>query len=176
MSFGISESVLNQFLAVMSTLNQAIQNCSPKEWNEDHFDSPFSQVVFHVLIYTDLYLGRDKDDVKKQDFHRENGTLFRDYEEFEDRKPVQVYTKAEVEKYFRFCIDKGRNEILKETEQSLLGESGFHGRNFSRLEMYIYLIRHIQHHAAQLGLRNQAAGGKELKWVGSGSKDIDLDG
>jgi hypothetical protein len=38
------------------------------------------------------------------------------------------------------------------------------------LELYLYLIRHIQHHAAQLGLRNQEIDGTVLKWIGSGWK------
>ena len=164
--------LLNQFEAAMCTLNQCIANCPDGEWSVPHPDGPFSQVLFHSLIFTDIYLGREEEAVKTQEFHEKNKAMFKDYEELEDRKPVQVYSREEIKRYFDFCLKKGRIEIAKESSESLGGESGFDYRKFSRLELYIYLIRHIQHHAAQLGLRIQLSTGRELRWVGSGWKDL----
>jgi len=168
----LNEIILHQFEAAMSTLHQCIQNCPENEWNKEHPDSPFSQVLFHTLIFTDVYLGRSEEAIKIQEFHLQNKEIFRDYEELEDRKPVNLYSKEEIERYFKFLIKKGFEEINKETEKTFYGESGFSFRKFPRLELYVYLIRHIQHHAAQLGLRVQLSTGKELKWVGSGKEDI----
>ncbi|HUX40061.1 MAG TPA: hypothetical protein VMV83_02750 [Rectinemataceae bacterium] len=172
MAANLNTILSNQFEAAMCTLGQCIANCPDGEWSIPHPDSPFSQVLFHALIFTDIYLGRGEEAIKSQAFHIENKAMFRDYEELEDRKAVNVYSREEIGRYFEFCLSKGRTEIGRETPDSLFGESGFDYRKFSRLELYIYLIRHIQHHAAQLGLRIQLSIGKELKWVGSGWKDL----
>ncbi|MDP3180052.1 MAG: DinB family protein [Spirochaetaceae bacterium] len=164
----LDDLVIHQFEAAMCTLNQCIAHCPEEHWNAPHFDSPFCRVLFHVLIFTDIYLGRDEEAIKTQEFHLATKAMFRDYEELEDREPVQTYSLEEIRKYFDFCLAKGREEIAKESEESLRGASGFSFRKFSRLELYVYLIRHIQHHAAQLGLRLQKEAGRELSWVGSG--------
>ncbi len=171
MSFGLNTVILNQFEAAMRTLLQAIEDCPGGEWSSDHLDGPFSQVAFHVLLFTDIYLGRSEEAVKNQDFHLRNKGFFRDYEELEDRKPSYTYARSDILDYFDFCLRKGRTEIPEESNEVLSGESGFPYRKFPRLELHIYSIRHIQHHAAQLGLRNQFSVGKELRWVGSGWKE-----
>jgi len=167
----LNDIITHQFDAAMCTLNQCIAHCPKAHWNAVHFDSPVSQVLFHVLIFTDIYLGRDEEAIKTQEFHLTSRTMFRDYEELDDRDPVQTYSRDEIQRYFDFCLAKGRKEIEQESEESLHGPSGFSFRKFSRLELYVYLIRHIQHHAAQLGLRIQKETGRELAWVGSGWKD-----
>ena len=172
MEVALNTILLHQFQAAMCTLDQCIATCPEGEWSAPHPDSPFSQVLFHVLLFTDIYLGRGEEAVKTQSFHLENKAMFRDYEELEDRKPVEVYSREGIAGYFAFCLQKGEIEIGKESPESLYGESGFDYRKFSRLELYIYSIRHIQHHAAQLGLRIQLSTGKELQWVGSGWKDF----
>jgi len=170
MSSVLNDIVLHQFQAAMSTLHQCIVNCPADEWNREHPDSPFSQVLFHTLIFTDVYLGRSEEAIKSQEFHRAHPEIFRDYEELEDRIPVNLYSRDQIEEYFTFCMSKGDTEIAKETEASFYGSSGFPNRSFPRLELYVYLTRHIQHHAAQLGLRVQLSTGTELRWVGSGKK------
>ena len=48
---------------------------------------------------------------------------------------------------------------------ALAGPSGFHWLKFSRLELHVYNIRHLQHHVGQLNAalrRHQAEG---IKWA-----------
>jgi hypothetical protein len=161
----------NQLEAAICTLNQCVDNCPKKEWHEKHEDYRFSQVVFHTLFYTDYYLSKNEDDFKSQDFHKENESLFEGYEELEDRIPQRIYTREEIDKYFSYCRTKIRLAIESEDEESLSGNSGFEHKNMTRAELYVSLIRHIQHHAAQLGLRVQRITGRELSWIQSGCKD-----
>ena len=162
--------IQNQIEAALATLNQTIENCPLSQWNEKHGYDPFCQVVFHTLFYTDVYLGRDNIDIREQPFHKENHVFFKDYEELENKIPVNLYAKESCMDYMSFCIKKCNDLVSKETGESLMGDCGIARRNMSRLELYIYLTRHIQHHAAQLGLRLQEITGKELQWVGSGWK------
>ena len=41
-------------------------------------------------------------------------------------------------------------------------------KNMTKIERYLNSIRHIQHHAAQLGLRLQFITGKEMDWLSRG--------
>lgn len=167
----INRIILSQIEAALATLKQPLENCPEGEWNESHGDSPFCQVVFHTLFYTDVYLGRDGLDIKDQPFHRENRDFFRDYEEAEDRLPVNLYDRGKCWEYMAFCLEKAGTVLKGETDESLLGGSRISWKKkLSRLELYIYLIRHIQHHAAQLGLRVQGLTGKELDWVSAGGE------
>ncbi|MCG8569352.1 MAG: DinB family protein [Spirochaetes bacterium] len=163
----------NQLLAALSTLMQCINNCPDNEWQQTHGDSPYSQVVFHTLFYTDYYLERTEETFKDQPFHLNNKELFKDYEELEDRIPKHLYTKEECHLYLKHCVDKCKTQLPQEDTELLNGPSGFsHKPDINRAEIHIYNTRHIQHHAAQLGLRVQKIINKELQWVSSGWKEI----
>jgi len=158
------EALSRQLKAALHTLGRAMETCPDAEWQQEHGDAPFSQVVFHALFYADFYLGRDTHPFKAQPFHKAHAATFADYEELEDRKPVRLYEKAFCREYLEHCLAKVDAAVGAETLESLAGESGIDFRRCGRMELYIYGERHIQHHAAQLGLRVQQATGQELKW------------
>ncbi len=157
-------SLASQYSAALSTLNEAIEFFPEPAWSESHPDGSAERVVFHALFYTDVYLGDGLDALKTQPFHESNPEFFQDYEELESREPVNQYDRAACLAYLEFCRGKVERVLAKSTESALVSDSGFQGRDLSRLALHIYNIRHIQHHAAQLGLRNQLAGGKPLAW------------
>jgi hypothetical protein len=165
----MKEIIRNQMLAALSTLNQCLLSCPDNEWQETHHDAPFSQVLFHTLFYTDYYLSSDEGEFKSQDFHKKNKTLFRDYEELEYKQAEQIYIKEEIRAYLDFCQDK-TNEYFNKTEDGNLSKKS-KLRDMTVAELLIDNTRHIQHHAAQLGLRIQQITAKELKWISSGWKE-----
>ena len=118
----------------------------------------------HTPVFTDIYLDWGEDAFRRQDFHQDNPQLFQDYEELEDKTPRNFYAKTDCRAYLDFCRQKVRKVLPTETAQILLGDSGYSWRSISRLGLHIYNIRHIQHHAAQLGLRRQLSGGAPLDW------------
>jgi hypothetical protein len=161
----------HQFEAAFCTLNACIDKCPETAWNERVANYKFCQVVFHTLFYTDFYLGRDEPSFRQQSFHRENERLFRDYEEFEDRAPVLDYDKMSIRTYLDYCRKKAAAAIAAETAESLSAGCGFARRTFSRAELYVYTLRHIQHHAAQLSLRLRLDQKVDIPWFGSGWRD-----
>jgi hypothetical protein len=163
--------IIYQFSASLDTLNYCIQTCPDTEWQEDHKDAPFSQVVFHALFYADFYLGRDSVPFKEQPFHVSHRDKFSDYEELEDKRPEHLYEKEFCLEYLAHCKAKLKATVEAETTETLAGESGIDFRIISRAELYVYNMRHIQHHAAQLGLRIQMVTGKEMPWF-SGAKTV----
>lgn len=163
--------IIHQFSASLDTLNYCIESCPDAEWQKDHKDAPFSQVVFHTLFYADFYLGRDSIPFKEQPFHIEHKDIFSEYEEMEDKIPENRYEKPFCLDYLAHCKAKLKATVEAETAETLAGESGIDFRKISRAELYVYNLRHIQHHAAQLGLRIQMVTGKETPWF-SGAKKV----
>ena len=161
---GIKSALSHQLKASLSTLGNVIETCPDAEWQKDHGNAPFSQVVFHTLFYADCYLGKDTLPFKDQPFHKAHEESFADYEKMEDKKPVRIYEKTFCREHLAHSLSKVDVMMEVETLDSLAGGSGIDFRHCNRMELYIYEERHIQHHAAQLGLRIQQVNGKELKW------------
>ena len=162
------ELIANQFDAALCTLSACIDRCPHVAWSRPVGDLAFCQVAFHTLFYTDYYLGRNEQAFRQQPFHLGNPPLFGDYEELEDRPPVSLYDKASLQSYMDHCRRKTTEVIASETAGSLSGPSGFERRDFSRAELHVYNIRHVQHHAAQLSLRLRIDSNQDIPWIGSG--------
>lgn len=163
--------IAHQFEAALCTLNACVDRCADTAWNSRVANYKFCQVVFHTLFYTDLYLGQDEESLPRQSFHLNNGPFFGDYEEFEDRAPVRLYDKASIRIYLEHCRNKASAVIAAETAATLSARSGFKSRDFSRAELHVQNIRHIQHHTAQLSLRLRLDANEGIPWVGSGWRE-----
>jgi hypothetical protein len=161
----------NQFDAALCTLNACIDRCPESAWHAPVGNLKFCQVVFHTLIFVDVYLGRDEASVRDQPFHLANSDFFRDYEELEDRPQRNLYERGPVKVYLDHCRRKAAAVIAAETEATLAAPAGFHVK-FTRAELHVYGIRHVQHHAAQLSLRLRVDHGVEIPWVGSGWREL----
>jgi len=170
-TFAINSSIMSQLFASLHTLKNCIDSCPGSEWNERHNDYPFSQVVFHALFDCDYNLCDYKKEFREQKFHIENETVFDDYEELEDRKPTKVYENTFSNKYYEQGKKiKGEARIQTKTLDDILELEADVQKNMTKLKRYINSIRHIQHHAAQLGLRLQFITGKEMDWVSRNSR------
>ena len=133
----------------------------------------FCQVVFHTLFFTDFYLGSGVEDLKQQPFHRDHPDFFRDYEELEDRRQVLLYDRPTTRQYLEHCRRKAAAKIEASTAETLEAPCGFQPRTFSRAELHVYNIRHIQDHAGQLSLRLRIDTGCDgTSWVGSGWREL----
>lgn len=164
----LKEVLANQFHAALCTLNDCIDRCPDSAWNSKIVNLEFNQAAFHTLIYTDYYLGDGEETFRRQLFHRENEGRFGDYEEFEDRVQVATYERPFIQAYMAHCRTKLSETIAAETAESLSAESTFPWLTFSRAEVYVYTIRHIQHHAAQLILRLRRDYQQDMPWFKSG--------
>jgi hypothetical protein len=163
--------LVNQYEAALSMLKAAVNQCPDTRWNAPVGTHTFSRVVFHTLYFTDLYLGRDDEaSFRRQPFHLELSPLFADLpadrEPFEDPTP-RVYDRASLLTYLAFCRRKLAEIMATETAETLSAPDIF-GSEITRAERHVNNIRHIHHHAAQLGLRLRLDTGEGVEWVGSG--------
>jgi hypothetical protein len=167
----IKDALAHQYEAALCTLNACIDGCPQSAWNGPVANLAFCQVAFHVLFFTDLYLGPSVESLGEQQFHRDNAQVFRDYEELEDRKQQLLYDKQFIKAYLEHCRQKALQVIATETPDSLAAPAGLARLKFTRAELHVYNIRHIQHHAAQLILRLRLDLGQDMRWFGSGWSD-----
>lgn len=164
--------IAHQFEAAFCTLQICIDRCPDTAWDEPVANLKFCQVAFHTLFFADIYLGPNADALRDQPFHKDHPEFFRDYEELEDRVQVLSYNKPSIEAYLLHCRTKASSAIAEESAESLAGPSGFERRAFSRAELYVYNLRHIQHHAAQLSLRLRLDHQESIPWIGSGWREV----
>ncbi len=167
----VTQVILSQYEAALSTLGWCIDSCPDEAFNAPVIELAFCQTAFHALFYCDYYLGEDEATFKSQAFHVEHADVFRDYEELEYRKQRHLYERAFLLTYLEHCVEKARVSLANATEESLSAPCGFERRPFSRLELHVVSIRHVQHHAAQLGMRLRVGHGVEMPWVQSGMID-----
>lgn len=76
-----------------------------------------------------------------------------------------------IEAYLSFCRGKAVAAMVAETEESLRAPARSFRRNFSRAELHVYNIRHIQHHAAQLIVRLRLDTTVDIPWISTGWRD-----
>jgi hypothetical protein len=164
----LKELIARQFEAALCTLNACIEQCPADAWDAPIANLAFCQAAFHALFYADCYLGLNTEALRQQVFHRDNPEFFRDYEELEDRKQQQMYDRESILAYMAFCRRKASEVIAAETAETLQARCGFDWLPFSRAELHVYNIRHIQHHAAQLILRLRLSHDLDIPWARSG--------
>jgi len=164
----VKELITNQYQAALSTMAYCIEHCPEETWNRPVANWPFYESVFHTLFYTDYYLELAPDSISSQLFHQAHPELFGDYEQLRPIDPTIVYTREQLEMYVDFCLVKAARVMASETEESLSAPAQFPRKDFSRAELHIYNIRHIQHHAAQLVLRLRLDTDVNVPWFRSG--------
>lgn len=144
---GIWREVLwRQFGAAIAMLENALLACPDELWSDRSRQPEYWYVVFHTLFFLDLYLSESLDEfAPPAPFGLEEldpaGVL-----------PPRVYTKEELHTYLQHCRVKCRATIAALTVEQAGEERGFGSIRGSVVELLIYNLRHVQHHAAQLNL------------------------
>lgn len=158
-----------QFEASLFMLNECLTRCPTRHWDGIVGKYPFWQVAYHTLCFVDLYLSPDKAAFEFRDVHPCG------WKEFDEEYPSRRFEQSELIAYLQICRSKAVSTIAGETAESLEGPSGFSWKPFSRGELHVMNIRHIQHHAGQLSayLRRVDAGFQDpeaVRWSSSGWK------
>jgi len=136
----VKKSCWQQFGASLDMLENAIKLCPDMLWDTDRL---FWYWSYHCLFWTDYYLTLDPDSFAPP----APFTL----SEFESggAMPDRTYTKEEILIYLQYCSDKAFNLIKSFTEELVQTPWVNKTKNFTVLEILLYNMRHVQHHAAQ---------------------------
>jgi DinB superfamily len=155
-----------QLEAALCMLNQCIEACPAKHWEDKIANGTFRWVAYHTLFFTDLYLSPSNESFELRELHRRGG------DEREDAMSVGL-SKEESLAYAAICRRKVVDSLAAETRDTLAGESGFSWYPISRGELHLCNLRHIQHHTGQLSaylrrIDHQLGDRKSLPWIRTG--------
>lgn len=162
----IKKTLAGQFEASLCMLNECVRMCPPRYWEGRIANDTFRQVAYHTLFYVDYYLSPNENAFTLRDFNHLGG---------DERSPALSpgLTQDDTPAYLAACRQKAVDTLAAETRESLEGPSGFSWRPISRGELYIYTLRHVQHHAGGMSSYLRRIEGalpdlKALPWVATG--------
>ena len=130
----------SQYLAALDMLKQAIVQCPPEAWDDAREKDRFWFVAYHALKFAHQYL-------------KANEKGYPRWEQRPHSNPGKPFTKEEIlEK-----LAQVENDVIEQIALMDLEEkTGATGALANKLELQIYNIRHIQHHAGELYQRLSA--------------------
>ena len=155
--------IVSQYNAALAMLAGAVQKCPDELWNRAQDRNRFWRVAYHALFYTHLYLQDRHEDFTFWEKHRAEYQL-----DGASGDPIQegpnavVCAKGDILEYVDFCRRLVTDKVPR---LDLDAASGFHWLTFSKFELQLYTIRHIQQHAGELSERLGPDAG--IDWVGS---------
>jgi hypothetical protein len=166
------ENMWKQFGASIDMLKNAIALWPEESWNTN---KKFFYNAYHCLIFLDYYLT-----VPPKKFSSplsftisESGEVPEDG--IDDLIPGRIYSKKELLDYLESNRNKCRTLIGGLTEEKLKErwiEEEESGMNYSVLEILLYNMRHVQHHAAQLNLLLRQGINDAPGWVSRAEDDL----
>jgi hypothetical protein len=139
----LKQTLWQQFGASIDMLKNAIAFCPPECWDTE---KKFWYNAYHCVFFLDYYLT-----MPPKNFSPPKPFSL---SEFEDKMPERTYTKEEVLIYLQFCRNKCRSIIGNMTAE--IAKSNWTNESqtmhYNVIEILVYNMRHVQHHAAQLNL------------------------
>lgn len=163
----IRAALHSQFHAALSMLAESVEKCPDSEWTSERYTSPTWRIAYHALFYTHLYLQKNIGEFHAWIGHREKAEDLSVPLETSQAKGVDIepFTRQEIREYLAFL----RTEVdARLSEVNLEGPSGFDWLPFSKLELQVYNLRHLQQHVGEIDQRLGEAG-MEVHWIGSGN-------
>jgi hypothetical protein len=162
----VRQILTGQFEAALCMLNQCVAACPAEHWEGKIASGTFRWVAYHTLFFTDYYLSPSEQTFTLRELHARGG---------DEREPVACrgLEKDETLAYAQVCRAKAVETIAMETPGSLALPSGFSWLPFSRGELHLYSIRHVQHHAGQMSaflrrIHGDSMDRRALPWVRTG--------
>ena len=158
----LKESLWNQFGASIDMLKNAIEMWPEERWNTDR---KFFYMAYHVLVFLDYYLTFPVETMSSPlPFTIIEADL--PEEALDDIIPNRIYSRQELLDYLNASREKCRLLISNLTEEKI-SERWINewGKNYSLLEMLLYNMRHVQHHAAQLNTMLRKEINNSPDWV-----------
>jgi hypothetical protein len=132
-------------------------------WDNDH---KFWYNAYHCLFYLDYYLTLEPDD-----FSPPAPFGFSEFDP-SGALPERVYSKEELLNYVEANRNKCHRLIAGMTEEIASKRWINPYRDYSILELLLYNMRHVQHHAGQLNLLLRQGMDNAPRWVSQTPADL----
>ncbi len=155
-TISIKEAIWKQFGASLDMLENAIVMCPEEHWDTE---TRFWYASYHCVFWTDYYLATDPGK-----FAPPAPFTLSEFDS-KGKMPDRTYSKTQVLTYLEHCRQKAIL-FIEALRTDQLNERWINEhKNYTLLEILIYNLRHIQHHAAQLNLLLRQTIGNAPTWV-----------
>ena len=163
----IQRALDGEYGAALTMLAACIERADDATWPATVGKFPFWHVAYHVLFSTNMYLSANLEAFRPPTFHVEGSNWLGSPPRGRRQKVVvdRPYDQQTLAGYVETCRDKAKRTIEAETETTLRGASGFQWLKFTRLELHVYNIRHLQHHVGQLSASLRRHQGDAGRWI-----------
>jgi hypothetical protein len=163
----IRSGVAGQYGAALEMLRECLVRADAVSWLGSIGRFPFWHVAYHTLYITDLYLSAREAAFRPQPFHREDYDVLGPPPGAAEKKVVvdRPYDRETLLGYAGLCRRRAKRAVEEETDADWAGPSGFSWLPFSRLELHLYNIRHLQHHTGQLAAALRRSGDCGVRWA-----------
>ncbi|MCY3411891.1 MAG: DinB family protein [Candidatus Heimdallarchaeota archaeon] len=143
---------LSQLLATLAMARDIIEKCTDELWIMKISDHKLAQLMYHALFYTDFYLNDLNEEMEQPS---ENYVL---PEFFEKDKPQsdlsveveEVLPRSRLLDFVDYIEKRAIHLVSNVKDKTLLEKSGFHWLPMSKMEVVIYLSRHLMEHTGQI--------------------------
>jgi hypothetical protein len=165
--FNAFGQIVSQYLASLAMLKSAIELCPESLWLASNYRNRYWHIAYHTLFYTHLYVNASEADFTAWARYRPECRALGSRPDVpaEERAIPEPYSQAELLEYQQICCEEVTDKVPK---LKFDAGSGFYWLPFSRLELHLYNLRHIQHHTGQLADRLRTACDIGVPWVRSG--------
>jgi uncharacterized damage-inducible protein DinB len=151
--------IQSQYHAALTMLENSIKDCPVSLWKDETYKNQYWQIAFHTLFYTHYYLSDFETGfepwIKYRESHQylstESSTLV-----------IEPYSQQDVLEYLKFCRKQVDERI---PNIKLDNPSGLDWLPTTKLELLLYNLRHVQHHAGQLIDRLRISADISSDWI-----------
>lgn len=165
----LTDILESQYRAGLRMLRTVIEKTPNEELYASGYSNPSWQIAYHVIWSAQFYLGANAERFIPWEEAIEGAESLGGAEEWENADEGVVVKGQNTSEELLSFIDSIENGLRQAIEALPLDESsGFEWYPFSRLELHINSIRHIQHHTAQLIERLKIKGIKGFPWTING--------
>jgi hypothetical protein len=159
--------IWSQFGAAIGMLENAIRACPEKVWGDRSKQPEFWYVAYHTLFWLDYYLSDSS-----EGFAPPAPYTMSEFDP-EGAMPDRVYSKDELLAYLVHGREKCRAALAALTDVTAARPCRFPRRDMSVMELHLYNMRHVQHHAAQLNLMLRMTIDSAPDWIGKARSRLD---
>ncbi|SJZ71593.1 DinB superfamily protein [Chitinophaga eiseniae] len=158
----IRESLWNQFGGSIDMLTNAISAYPENLWNEQ---KKFFYISYHVSVFLDYYLTIPAGPLSSPLSFTLSEVI--PVEGIDDIVPDNIYSQAEILAYLQASRKKCHDLIfnMTETDFTQLWVEVESNKIMPVFELFLYNMRHVQHHAAQLNMILKKDTGNAPDWV-----------
>lgn len=157
----LQTTLWRQFGAAIDTLENVIKACPEPLWSDQTRYHQFWYWAYHTIFWLDLYMS----ECESEEQFRPPAPFTLSELDDSGLMPDRVYTQAELLDYLTYSRHRCKESIARLSDETACNAVAPMRPQLTQLELHMYTMRHVQHHAAQLNLVLRQMTDSATGWV-----------